>query len=772
MSVGTRGRDHVAYCRRGAFRPFRSIVPPVGGHVAAGIRGHRRRVAEADGRAGEGHRRQRVHRDGLLFLRVIATHIRCLPSSDDGQSTVGILCWSAIGISDGRRGAVVGGIGHVTGVGRKDSVGIGTVGFAANRDSGRSSKGGCRLISATVGDDTVKRIASVGDGVHTTDLPIAIVAFFNGLHGVHRQGLVTVGAVEVLHGSLRREGGSVGVADVHIRLVARPSARQSGKCRRGNVVGISPIVRVTAGAIRVGPSVGLGAGAAIVGAASHRTGHGKVAAIGGRSGRRSRHHGISSTGYIAALVSRQREILLGDGIDIVPSRSFTGTIGVSIGVGTCALAGERIRIVRRVGDSTSDGLFTLARGGRDGGRRLGAVHTSHRLGSLDARGVHGRLRGAVNSIDIPPYELAVHTILVGVSVGNRSFAGGNIFSSLHSGVNKFLAAHIPYIRQCGGSGGSTHTFHRIGGGHRTVHLGRRSSALDGVGVGPSRRLVVTILIGIDKLHRAFAVHRVGGTGQCPLVGDVVFASVFHRRHHARRDKVRGHRVRDTLDGAVVGTTRDGEGGRQAHDYIGRALALTTVLVCIIDHIGIGHIVARRSRNCSQVVVRKVRSGNRVKMGHAVGEELPRDSVHRGGHVGEGGGKANIANIGTYRGIPHCDGGYRMCGYIHSYRYGHGRAHTDAIGRNDGIGQHHCGGVVVHQVLAVYGGLAGTRSSTAYIVAIWGTSRILRRLNPTVLGAVGSGRCNHEGTARTDVLRIGTHLNDQVVGQVHGKLGCF
>ena len=768
MGVGARGC--VAYCRRCAFRPIGGAVPLVGGHVAADSRGHRGRVAEADGRAGEGHRRQRVHRDGLLFLCVIATHIRYLPSSDDGQGAVGILCWSAIGISDGRRGAVVGDSGHGAGVGRQDSVIIGTVRFAANGDSGRGSKGRCRLISATVGDDTVKRIASISDGVLTLYLPIAIAVFEDGLHGVHRQGLAAGGDVEGLHGSLRREGGSVGVADVHIRLVARPSARQSGKCRRGNVVGISPIVRVTAGAIRVGPSVSLGAGAAIVGAASHRASHGKVTAIGSRGDRRRRHHGISSAGYIAAPVGRKREISLGDGIDVIPLGSFAGTIGISIGICARALAGERIRVVRRVGDSTSDGLFTLARGSRDGGRRLGTVHTSHRLGSLDARGVHGRLRGAVNSIDIPPYELAVHTILVGVSVGNRSFAGGNIFSSLHSGVNKFLATHIPYIRQCGGSGGSTHTFHRIGGGHRTVHLGRRGSTLDGIGVGPSRRLVVTILIGIDKRHRAFAVHRVGGTGQCPLVGDVVFASVFHRRHHARRDKVRGHRVRDTLDGAVVGTTRDGEGGRQAHDYIGRALALTTVLVCIIDHIGIGHIVARRSRNCSQVVVRKVRSGNRVKMGHAVSEELPRDSVHRGGHVGKGGGKAHIANIGTYRGIPHCDGGYRMCGYIHSYRYGHRSTHTDTIGRDNSIGQHNRGGIIVHQVLTVYCGLVDTRSSTAHIVTIRTTSRILRRLNPAVLGAVRSGRCNHEGTARTDVLRIGTHLNSQVIGQAHGELG--
>ena len=112
----------------------------------------------------------------------------------------------------------------------------------------------------------------------------------------------------------------------------------------------------------------------------------------------------------------------------------------------------------------------------------------------------------------------------------------------------------------------------------------------------------------------------------------------------------------------------------------------------------------------------------------------------------------------------------MRGHVHSYCHGHGSAHTDAVGRNNGIGQHHRGGVIIHQVLTVYGGLVDIRSGTAHIVTIRATSRILRRLKPAVLGALRGGRCDHEGTAGTDVLRSGTHLNVQVVGQAHGELG--
>ena len=214
------------------------------------------------------------------------------------------------------------------------------------RRPGAAQRGGGG-IAALVGDGTGHRITFVGDGVLTPDLPIAIAVLDNGLHGVHRQGLAAGSGVEGLYGSLRREGGPASIAGVHIRLVGRPGGLQSGGCRRGNIVRVGPVVRISAGAIPVSPSIGLGAGATVVVAASHRTGDREVAAIGGRSGGRSRHHGVSSTGYIAALVGRQREVLFDDGIDVIPLGSVAGTIGVSIGVGARALAVERGRVVRR-----------------------------------------------------------------------------------------------------------------------------------------------------------------------------------------------------------------------------------------------------------------------------------------------------------------------------------------------------------------------------------------------------------------------------------------
>ena len=226
---------------------------------------------------------------------------------------------------------------------------------------------------------------------------------------------------------------------------------------------------------------------------------------------------------------------------------------------------------------------------------------------------------------------------------------------------------------------------------------------------------------------------------------------------------------------MIGTTRNGEGGRHTHDNIGRTLALATIFVAVIDHIGIGHIIAWRSWNRSQVVINEIRSRNSIDMCHTIGggtDELPGDSVHRGGHVGECGSKANMTHIGAHRGVPHCNGRYRMRGHIHSYCHWHGSAHTDTIGWNNSIGQHHCRCVIVHQVLTVYGSLIGIRSSTAHIVTIRATSWILRRFRPGIGGAGRSGRRDHKGTAGTDVLRHGGNRNRQVVGQAHGKLGCL
>ena len=375
-----------------------------------------------------------------------------------------------------------------------------------------------RIVTALVNDGTVQRSTSVGDGVHTTDLPIAIVAFFNGLHGVHRQGLAAGGGVESLHGSLRREGGSVGVAAVHIRLVARPGARQSGSRRLGDIVGVGPVLGV-AFAVLIHVGVGHRAGAAVI---VHR--------LGGRKRRgdvaiavvlHSRHQGgirvwgegVGDAGHILRDVSRVGKGFGLDGIDIAPRGGLAGAVGIGVSIGTGALAGKRVRVVHRAGEHTCNGsVLALAGGRRDGSGSRSLVNAVHRLGSLNARGIHRGSSGAVDGIDEVPDELAVHAILVCIGVGNRALAIGDVFGSHQRGVRQLIAAHILHHWQRGGSGGGTHTFHYSRSGHRTVDFSRRSSTLDGVGVGPSRCLVVTILIGIDKLHRAFAGHRVGGTG--------------------------------------------------------------------------------------------------------------------------------------------------------------------------------------------------------------------------------------------------------------------
>ena len=626
------------------------------------------------------------------------------------------------------------------------------------------------LIATLIGDGVRHRRAAVRDGVFALDFPSAIVAADNGLHGVHRQGLAAGGSVESLHGSLRREGRLIGVAGVHRQLVARPGARQSGSRGRGDVVGVGPVLRITAGTIRVGPGIGLGAGAAVVGAASHRTGHGKVTAIGSRGGRRRRHHGVGSAGDVTTLIGGQREVSLGDGIDIVPRVGKAGAVGISIGIGTCALAGERVRAVRRGGENTCDGLLTLARSGRDGGRRLSAVHTHHRLGSFNARGVHGRLRDAVDGIDILPYKLAIYTILVGIGIGHRTLATRDIFGSHRRRSRQRIAARILHHRQHsgGGSGCGTHTFHRIRSGHRAANFGRRRGALDGVGVGPGSRLVVTILEGIDKVHRTFAGHIVGGTGERPLVGDVVVAGILHCRHHTSK-RVRGHRVGGALDGAGVGAARDVDGSRHTYNHIGTGLARTAKFVAVIDHKRIALVVTRRNRYSNCVVVNGVGGGNRIVMrltNNSV--EGPSDRINRGGHRREEGRQVHIADIGAHGGVLQGDGRHRMRGHSNRHFDGSRCAHTEAIYRSHRVSEGHGGRRSVYQILTVHEGLVRTGS----IRTRDSTRNRLRRIIPFVIGSAGGTavRRHHEGTARTYIATIIGNGNRKVVLQAHRKFG--
>ena len=105
--------------------------------------------------------------------------------------------------------------------------------LAGRRQHGRkirviaSSDGRLGLVAALESDGVAHRIAAVGDGVFALDFPVAVICLDLGLHRIHLQGHTAGGGVEGLHGILRREGGSASVASVHIRLVARPGARQS-----------------------------------------------------------------------------------------------------------------------------------------------------------------------------------------------------------------------------------------------------------------------------------------------------------------------------------------------------------------------------------------------------------------------------------------------------------------------------------------------------------------------------------------------------------------
>ena len=695
-----------------------------------------------------------LHRQGLL---------------GSGQSDGGTRSRALRDFEVGIGGAHVG--GDTLHAGGEVRIGVAAAGHIGGQRGG-VARGNDRLglIATLVCDDAGHRRAAVRDGVFALDFPSAIVAADNGLHGVHRQGLAAGGSVESLHGSLRRERRSVGVAGVHRQLVAGPGARQSGSRRRGDVVGVGPGLRVIAGTIRVGPGVGLGAGAAVVGAASHRTGDREATAIGGRGGRRRRHHGVGSAGYIAFLIIGQREVSLGDGIDVIPLGSVAGTIGVSVGIGARALAGERGRVVRRGGEHTRDGLVTLALGRRDGGRHLGAVHAGHRLGRLDARGVHGRLRDAVDGIDILPYKLAIYTILVGIGIGHRTLATRDIFGSHRRRSRQRIAARILHHRQHsgGGSGCGTHTFHRIRSGHRAANFGRRRGALDGVGVGPGSRLVVTILEGIDKVHRTFAGHIVGGTGERPLVGDVVVAGILHCRHHTSK-RVRGHRVGGALDGAGVGAARDVDGSRHTYNHIGTGLARTAKFVAVIDHKRIALVVTRRNRYSNCVVVNGVGGGNRIVMrltNNSV--EGPSDRINRGGHRREEGRQVHIADIGAYRGVLQSDGRHRMRGHSNRHFDRSRRAHTEAIYRSHRVRKGYCRRRGVYQILTVHEGLVRTGS----IRTRDSTRNRLRRIIPFVIGSAGGTavRRHHEGTARTYIATIIGNGNRKVVLQAHRKFG--
>ena len=284
------------------------------------------------------------------------------------------------------------------------------------------------LVAAFIGDGFGHGRAAVGDGVGVGNLPIAIVGLGLGQRGGDGQLLAAGGRVEGLHHVIGREGGSGGVASIHIVQVGWPRAYQLRSRRCGDVVGIGPVVRVVARTIRVGPSVGLGAGAAVVGAASHRAGDGQVAAVGGRGGGRCGHHRVGSAGYVFALVGGQREGALGDGIDIVPRGGEAGAVGISIGIGACALAGQRTGVVRGGGKHTRDDVFALASSRRDAGRGLGTVHAHHRLGSLNARGVHGGRSGTLHVGCIFPHIGKTGTVGVGISVDKVSVTSRGVIA--------------------------------------------------------------------------------------------------------------------------------------------------------------------------------------------------------------------------------------------------------------------------------------------------------------------------------------------------------
>ena len=600
------------------------------------------------------------------------------------------------------------------------------------------------LVTTLVGDGVGHWGATVGDGIFTLDFPVAVVGANHSLHRVHRQGLAARGGVESLHGSLRREGRLVGVAGVHTRLVARPGTRQSGSRWCCDVVGVGPIMRVSAGTVSIGPRIGLGAGAAVEGAASHRTSDIQRATIVGWGGGRCRHRGVGSTRDIAASIGRQREVALGDGIDIVPCGGQAGAVSVGVGVSALALTGERVGTVRSAGEHTIDGLVTLAGGRRDGGRSLGAVHTGHRLGSLNARGVHRRSYGAVDGIDIFPYELAVHTILVRIGVGNRTLATRDVLGSHWCWVSQCIAAYILHHRKRGGSNGVRHTFHRSRRGHRSTIFSRRRGTGNGISINPVACMTGTVSVSVGEYHITLTVHRIGGTLQCPCIRDVLTTGIGHCRHHARNDKMRSHRIGHTLDGTVGITTRESDVVIQLHHNVGGFLTLTTILVHVINHIRVNHSARCTRHNCC-ASIDKVSFRNRIIMGYTVGNELPGNSVNVNGHTTEGSCQQLAADIGANRVISQRDRRYGMCGYIHTNRHNRGGTHTRSVLRNHRIFKGSRRGSDIHQVLTVNGVLK--YGSSAGISTRNGVGWCLGRESPGVCStAVVAGRSHHKGTS--------------------------
>ena len=509
-------------------------------------------------------------------------------------------------------------------------------------------------------------------------------------------------------------------------------------------VGINPVVGELAGAIFIIPSVGPGAFAVRISATYSRAGNGKCVTTVVGNGRRCGLRSLIYTSHGSTLVRREREVFLGNSINIIPSSCLTGAIGVYVRIGTCTFAVGNIVHRTCTRKHTCQSFIAFGFGSRDGGRCCGSSQAFHRLGSLNTGSIYDRRCGRIDRVGKHPFIFKVCTILIEVGVLAGAGTVGNIVGYRRCRSIQCLAANIFHQRQCGRCYSSRQTFHFSSSSYCRTHLCRSRCTVHMIGEGPGFGMIVAIGIGVHIRHIAFAFHCGRRSGQRVCAGNILTASVGSGRHHARVKFVRFYLGSgNAFNRFLIRASRGGDIVFQLHNHIGSLGVYTTVTVRITYRVRIG-LATRCGRDRGRIGIGKVCRSDHTAVINFSSIELP--SNHSVGivHIGEGGGKFFRYYIRTYCHISKCDGRHRVSVHIHCHLNGGRRTHTDTISRGHCIGKCHRTRGGVHQVFTMDKGFICSRSASV----LNSSSNRLCRKAPLVIGGTRciAGRGHHEGTA--------------------------